>query len=416
MLSDAVTDLVDQARRLFAQFRSGACEMDEADLLDVIGLSQRLANVAGAVQAVAVAAFAASDTAPDGVGEYADCEVGTALGYATAAASALTHRSVKIVTDLPTTLAAMAAGDLDTWRAHTIAAELRDVDHDGCGRVEALAFPAVTGDTARAARGRVRRALAQVDPDLVRRRQEAAVRDRDVVVAPGVDGVSDWWMRLRTDQSVKCAAAVNARAAQLRRRDPDLTLGQARADAVADLILGHAEVVAHLRLTIPVQTFTTTPPFGDPADAAQPESPLGWEVAGVGVISHALVADIMDTFPTRISGILIDAQTGAAVATTARAYTPPASVGALVRARDGTCRFPHCTVPATRCDLDHVQPWPAGPTSPANLAALCRHHHRAKTHGGWEYTLHPDGTCTWVTPHGGQTMLTRPTDHREMAA
>ena len=33
----------------------------------------------------------------------------------------------------------------------------------------------------------------------------------------------------------------------------------------------------------------------------------------------------------------------------------------------GTCRFPTCSVPAERCDLDHHDPWPEGSTSSANL-------------------------------------------------
>ncbi len=41
---------------------------------------------------------------------------------------------------------------------------------------------------------------------------------------------------------------------------------------------------------------------------------------------------------------------------------------------------------------------PGGPTSVDNLALLCRHHHRLKTHHpGWAFTLDPDGTLH-VTP------------------
>ncbi|MDR8018332.1 HNH endonuclease signature motif containing protein [Nesterenkonia aerolata] len=49
--------------------------------------------------------------------------------------------------------------------------------------------------------------------------------------------------------------------------------------------------------------------------------------------------------------------------------------------RDGTCRAPGCTVPAERCDLDHQTPYPAGATTADNLWALCRRHHRMKSHG-----------------------------------
>ena len=65
------------------------------------------------------------------------------------------------------------------------------------------------------------------------------------------------------------------------------------------------------------------------------------------------------------------------------AYRPSKRLAALVRARDGRCRFPGCHVAARFCDLDHVTPWPAGPTTATNLACLCRRHHRVKQRPGW---------------------------------
>jgi hypothetical protein len=31
---------------------------------------------------------------------------------------------------------------------------------------------------------------------------------------------------------------------------------------------------------------------------------------------------------------------------------------------------------------------------------LCRHHHRAKTHGGWRYRRRLDGSYRWTSPSG----------------
>ncbi|NLS08961.1 HNH endonuclease [Nesterenkonia sp. MY13] len=50
--------------------------------------------------------------------------------------------------------------------------------------------------------------------------------------------------------------------------------------------------------------------------------------------------------------------------------------------RDGICQATGCTIPAERSDLDHQIPYErAGPTSGSNLWALCRRHHRLKSHG-----------------------------------
>lgn len=61
---------------------------------------------------------------------------------------------------------------------------------------------------------------------------------------------------------------------------------------------------------------------------------------------------------------------------------PPQRLRDSILFRDGTCQATGCTVPAERCDLDHRTPWDAGgTTSGQNLWALCRRHHRMKSHG-----------------------------------
>ena len=62
------------------------------------------------------------------------------------------------------------------------------------------------------------------------------------------------------------------------------------------------------------------------------------------------------------------------------------------------------------CDIDHVVPHDheadaegrpqPGPTATSNLAALCRHHHRLKTHTAWRYTVVGPGEFEWTSPHG----------------
>jgi hypothetical protein len=92
-------------------------------------------------------------------------------------------------------------------------------------------------------------------------------------------------------------------------------------------------------------------------------------------------------------------------------YTPSRALAEFVRARDLTCRFPHCPVPATRCDTDHTTPYPHGPTCASNLKCLCRFHHLLKTFWGgprgWRDRQLPDGTVIWDSPHG-QNYTTRP--------
>lgn len=82
--------------------------------------------------------------------------------------------------------------------------------------------------------------------------------------------------------------------------------------------------------------------------------------------------------------------------------------------RDGWCSAPGCRQPAAWADLDHVVPYPHGPTSEANLQALCRRHHRMKHTGRWQVRRNTDGTTTWVTP-AGRRFTDRPEGAAAMA-
>jgi hypothetical protein len=68
-----------------------------------------------------------------------------------------------------------------------------------------------------------------------------------------------------------------------------------------------------------------------------------------------------------------------------------------IKIRAGTCRFPSCTVPADRCDLDHHQPHPYGPTSATNEDPFCRRHHRGKTFA-WLACTRNDHGVDWTLP------------------
>ena len=101
--------------------------------------------------------------------------------------------------------------------------------------------------------------------------------------------------------------------------------------------------------------------------------------------------------------IVTDPLSGAVIDVGRTRYRPPAALADLVRARDGACTHPGCTVPARRCDLDHITPWSGGGTTGLdNLTALCRTHHRLKHAPGWTLTRTPDGDLTWTTPTGAR--------------
>ena len=90
-------------------------------------------------------------------------------------------------------------------------------------------------------------------------------------------------------------------------------------------------------------------------------------------------------------------------------YEVPDRIANRVKLTRTTCAFPHCTRPAESADLDHTIEYsdtgPPGQTSTDNLAPLCRHDHRAKTHPSpagtpWRYQGLSPGHWLWTSPLG----------------
>ena len=290
-------------------------------------------------------------------------------------------------------------------------AETAETTAAGCAQVEAVILPRVCHETGGQVRARTRRALVLVDADAVRLRAAKARLERSVRVWPSpVVGLSEWVAVLPAHESALCKAAVDEHAGALRREDPGLSMDQARADALVDLVLARVQVSTTVHLTMPVQTAA-----GDAAGLGAPGrqgAVIGSEVPGIGVIPSDVVAGICSSFDTRIRRVLLDQVAGTTVETGAKGYAPPAAVGRFVRHRDGHCRAPGCARSARFCDLDHVIPWPSGPTDPTNLLTLCRRHHRMKHRTRWRVSMARDGVVTWTDPFG-QEFITHPVNHHD---
>lgn len=309
-------------------------------------------------------------TAPGQVALDAPGIVAGALTMTTVAAERRLQRALRLTADDerraggPTGLlglhTAMRTGRLDAHRAGVVADELVECDPEVSASVVAAVDPWFDHDDGPRLRRRVRHLLARVCPDALRRRAERARGESSLrrwVDEPGVD---TWLGTFPADEARDAWAAVDALAQTYLTQGSCTDVGRARARALTDLVTSRA-------------TVTTT------------------------VVHHA-------AHPT--TGALLDPDGSLATA----AYRPGDGLAALVRARDGGCRFPGCSVAGRWCDLDHVVPWPAGRTAAENLACLCRRHHRTKQRPGWSVRLHPDASMTWTDPTG-RVRTTFPVDH-----
>ena len=320
------------------------------------------------------------------------------------------------------------------------------LDAAACAAVEAVLAERVAGlDPARVTTV-ARRVATRIAADQVGAAPRKNKRDRCVQVSPGPDGTTDWWARLPAGAPPPRGPRSRPRR-RVRREGPlpDPRPGPRR--RVPRPAADQRHRTAKVTLGIPVitgpegrQRRAPTPPIADGRDRrpTPTRTPLprprsrpppagtsgrpavatgGLGLGGTFSLSAALfrVRDPRDRLdrrrhrrdpahhrpPRRRPG------------PPRRPYRHPAGdhehglptaegVTHFVTTRDGTCRMWGCDRPATTCDLDHARPWPAGPTTPTNLAGLCRRHHRLKQRRRWTYQLARDGTATWTSPSGRQ--------------
>jgi hypothetical protein len=169
------------------------------------------------------------------------------------------------------------------------------------------------------------------------------------------------------------------------------TIDALRADALCEAVLGGTTIPGKgilVHVTVSADTLL-----------GLDEKP--GELSGHGPLPASVTRRLAATDDATWKRILTDPVTGTVRDLGTTRYQPPRALRDLIKARDQVCRHPTCSRPADHCDIDHLQPFPTGPTAEDNLADLCRHHHLIKTHcPGWEIRLAPDGTVWTTTPTG----------------
>ena len=413
-----------------------------------------------------------------------------------------------LVGSLPVTLAAMRAGDLEPHRAQQIVDEVPSNDLAVCAAVERALFPKIVDKPATRVGVLARKAVAAADPGTDAARAEQAQKGRFVFAGPsGLAGLMRFEAEVEAGKGRLVWAAIEELAASYLKEDVAATIGQARADALVDLVLANVSVSTVVDLALPAGFASTGPARAGTCDScgrgpgsrvgrqgdqgagsgAQRAGAQGGAHACGSVMEHHATAVLVDAdqdttdhdtqtdaghnaerdaghdaeqgawrdgdqdvgrgdvlriltgLPTAVLDhrvgtltsatieailadpdtvfrrLVVDPHTGWLIDAGATTYQPGRHLARTVRKRDLHCRFPGCAASARFADLDHVIPFPVGLTVLANLACLCRRHHRLKTHGHWSLSMSPDGVCTWVDQRTGQVHTTEPADYRELA-
>lgn len=351
---------------------------------------------------VAVAGAEASEGSEPlyGVDEAEREDVSTALRLAPATAQMRIDVARTLTNHLPNTCSALATGEISPAHATVIAREAAAAIKNGISdyaifEIEQKALAHAEFHTPGQVANKVRSTIAKLSPEEFAETVSAAREMRRVSCYNDADGMSTVVAILPAEDAQIVMNAIES-FILINKGDNERTKDQLRADALtfitSEFLAKSGEEVKSHRRPLTVNVTIDLPTLLGFA-----ENP--GELAGYGAIpaevARALASDATwKRFITDpVSGNLLDFGRSS--------YEPPQALKDFLIARDRTCRFPGCRKSATLSDLDHAQSWDdGGHTSVENLGALCRRHHRMKTHDGWKVESYPDGSCTWTSPLG----------------
>ncbi|GAA1147875.1 HNH endonuclease signature motif containing protein [Nocardioides aquiterrae] len=315
------------------------------------------------------------------VEEWSTESLAAALGITTHAGLQLVSDALDLAYRLPRLWARVEALEVPGWRARRIAQATCGLSAADAAAVDALLAPKADRCGVRA----IDQAIAEATGVVEQTEQETLDRSKwDVelfhgpMTGPGRwAGTSTMVITGDTLDLTRFYDLINTEATRIETDDP---IGVRRAMAVGNLArrMG-GDQPPRVRLYVHAD-------LADLLDDTIGTGGNGW-VERLGPLTMARIKDWAGHAAVTVLPVLRTDRDDAV-----DQHDPPAWMRELVILRDRHCVHPHCQTDARACDLDHITPWPLGPTTPTNLAPLCRRHHRAKTRRRWHYRREPDGS------------------------
>jgi hypothetical protein len=337
---------------------------------------------------------------------HTEAEIGAALSVSPGVAEHRLMLACQAAEKFPATLAALESGAVDQARLDGMVMYAGSCDVAAAALVERAVLAGGDHGSAAAFRRAVRREAARLDPEGTSARAGERRADRFVRSRPEEQDASSLEAYLPVDDAAAVIAVVEAAAQTMAARaGEDRTKDQLEAAAFAApfwAALGSGEL-ATPEGPVPLAAVGGVAPAVTMTVDAEGVADL----RGYGPVSSETAASLVERrrdgrWPVvRVQrGYDDEAAKQAARWPVEEQYRPSAELRRLVHRRDQHCRFPGCTTPAELSDIDHTTPWPDGPTHPANLAVLCRRHHRVKQAKGFAVEQVGDGTLRWTMPTG----------------
>ncbi|HEX2403983.1 MAG TPA: DUF222 domain-containing protein [Acidimicrobiia bacterium] len=304
-------------------------------------------------------------------------EVRAALSLTRRAAEVQTDHPFQLTERLPEVWRALHDGLIDLSRTRVICDQTSDLPRELARNVADVALERSPDQTSGQLRARLQRLIISTDPASARERYERRVEERRVVSELGEDGTANLLgLHLPPADTYAAMRRINRLARAARGRGDPRGIDQIRADILLDLLTGYGQTGGqHDRGEVDIRVDMTTLTGSDENPAEIP----GWGPV-IADIAHQVVHDQRDG---QWRYIVTD-ENGRIVSNGITRRRPTTHQQRRVEARNPTCVFPGCRMPASQCDIDHHQAWKnGGLTTDDNLGPLCRHDHRNK-HSGWK--------------------------------
>ena len=326
--------------------------------------------------------------------EGAAMEIGCALHLTRRSSESDLSFAMELCQRVPRVLEALGDGEIDLRRARVLVHGTENLSKEVARQVVDQIIGEVAQLTSGQLYARLRKLCIDANPEEATNRYRNALADRRVIAEASPDGTTHLLgLDLPPDRVAEAMAKINNLARSLNTADEGRTLDQLRADVFLDLLDGRALNGRDGKGTVDLHV--------DLATLAELNEHPG-ELAGYGPVIADIarqVAELQQKSEWRWN--LTDPHTGGLVCSGTTRRRPTTTQRRHIEARQPTCIFPGCRMPARRCDLDHRHPWAqGGATCSHNLEPLCRFHHRIRHRHHWNHQPLADGDHLWESPLG----------------
>lgn len=323
------------------------------------------------------------------------------------------NEALTLVESFPATVSAWEAGVLSRRHVRVIADVGIELPRETRGEYDAFAAALAEELSPGRLKGRLTVAAQRLHPTTLTERHREGREHRAVRVVPRENGMSDLIATLPTVLAEAVLDRLTQQAQVILDAPPTAaaeaagvrTMDQVRADVLADLLLTSdptidptrpedgpgtlGKIRARVQVVVPALTML------------QPgrENTLPAELVGHGPIDADTARTLAETMSVPWDRVITHPVTGAVLHADTDHRT--AAIDRYLRARDRHCRWPGCTAPAIRCEIDHSVDWAlGGSTDVRNLCCLCQRHHTQKQFTRWSVRQLGAGVLEWTSPTG----------------